>query len=63
MQNCKTLENLRKSKEAAQKEFSQRIQDLKHQITLVEQKMEETMSNFQHDISQLEEAEKVMEDQ
>eukprot|EP00973_Karenia_brevis_P044608 6179595-Karenia_brevis.AAC.1 len=25
--------------------------------------MEETMSNFQHDITQLEEAEKVMEDQ
>eukprot|EP00973_Karenia_brevis_P067956 9454227-Karenia_brevis.AAC.1 len=33
MQNCKALENLRKSKEAAHKEFTQRIQDLKEQIT------------------------------
>eukprot|EP00973_Karenia_brevis_P041459 5736460-Karenia_brevis.AAC.1 len=63
MQNCKALDVLRKSKESAQKEFTQRIQELKDQIVSVEKKMEETMANFQHDITQLEEAEKVMEDQ
>eukprot|EP00973_Karenia_brevis_P019433 2665244-Karenia_brevis.AAC.1 len=63
MQTCKALDNLKKEKDAAQQVFTQMIQDLRQEIVSVEQKMEETMKNYQTDIDQLQEQEKIMEDQ